>query len=52
MTYFTGSIAAVPTANRQKYVDHVNAVWPLFRNYGATRMVETWGARSTTSTGR
>ena len=43
MTYFTGSIAAVPTANRQKYVDHVNAVWPLFRNHGATRMVETWG---------
>ncbi len=43
MTYFTGSIAAVPAANRQKYVDHVNAVWPLFRNHGATRMVETWG---------
>lgn len=43
MTYFTGSIAAVPTANRQQYVDHLNAVWPLFRSHGAARMVETWG---------
>lgn len=43
MTYITGSIAAVPTANRQKYIDHVNAAWPLFRNHGATRMVEAWG---------
>lgn len=43
MTYYTGSIAAVPTANKQKYIDHVNAAWKLFRNYGAIRMVETWG---------
>lgn len=43
MTYFLGSIAAVPVANRQKYIDHLNAVWPLFRGYGALRMVETWG---------
>lgn len=43
MTYYTGSIAAVPTANRQKYIDHVKEAWALFRTYGATRMVETWG---------
>ncbi|MGB3387676.1 MAG: DUF1428 domain-containing protein [Pseudaminobacter sp.] len=43
MTYYTGSIAAVPTANKQKYIEHVNSAWPLFRNYGATRMVESWG---------
>lgn len=43
MTYFTGSIAAVPNANRRDYIDHVTAVWPLFRNHGATRIVETWG---------
>lgn len=43
MTYFTGSIAAVPPANRQKYIDHVKAAWPLFRRHGATRMVECWG---------
>ncbi|MFV0411228.1 MAG: DUF1428 domain-containing protein [Paracoccus sp. (in: a-proteobacteria)] len=43
MAYYTGMIAAVPTANRQKYLDHAKLTWPLFRSYGATRMVETWG---------
>lgn len=43
MSYHTGSIAAVPTANRQKYLEHATEVWALFRSYGATRMVETWG---------
>lgn len=43
MAYYTGSVAAVPTANKQKYVEHINAAWPLFQNYGATRMVESWG---------
>lgn len=43
MTYYTGSIAAVPTANRKDYVAHTTAVWPMFRSFGATRMVETWG---------
>ncbi|MFD1883166.1 DUF1428 domain-containing protein [Paracoccus pacificus] len=44
MTYYTGFIAAVPTANRQKYLDHLRVAWPLMRKYGATRMIETWGA--------
>ncbi|MFC3057732.1 DUF1428 domain-containing protein [Paenirhodobacter populi] len=43
MTYYTGFIGAVPTANKQKYIDHVRAAWPLFRNHGAIRMVESWG---------
>ena len=43
MSYFTGSVAAVPTANRQKYAEHIAAAWPLFKSYGAIRMVETWG---------
>lgn len=43
MPYYTGSIAAVPTANRQKYLEHVNAAWPLMSKYGAARMVESWG---------
>jgi len=44
MTYITGAVAAVPTANKGKYAEHVAAVWPLFESYGASRMVETWGA--------
>ena len=43
MTYFTGAVAAVPTANKDKYTAHIAAAWPLFKSYGATRMVETWG---------
>jgi len=43
MAYYTGSIAAVPTANKQKYIEHASAAWSLFENYGATRMVESWG---------
>lgn len=42
MTYYTGCVAAVPKANRQRYVDHARAAWPLMRRHGARRMVETW----------
>lgn len=43
MTYYTGSIAAVPTVNRQKYIDHVAAAWRHLRGHGASRLVESWG---------
>ncbi|WP_333826983.1 DUF1428 domain-containing protein [Pararhodobacter sp.] len=43
MAYYTGSVGAVPTANKGKYLEHLTAAWPLFNSYGATRMVETWG---------
>lgn len=43
MTYYTGSIAAVPMTNRPAYIAHVAAAWKLFRRHGARRMVETWG---------
>lgn len=44
MSYYFGSVAAVPTANKAKYIDHVKQAWDLFAKYGATRMIETWGA--------
>lgn len=43
MTYYTGTIAAVPTGNKEEYMKHVHAAWPLFRKHGAVRMVESWG---------
>lgn len=43
MTYYSGSVAAVPAANKQKYLEHLAAAWPLFKSYGAIRMIETWG---------
>ncbi|MEQ8291514.1 MAG: DUF1428 domain-containing protein [Roseovarius sp.] len=44
MTYYTASVAAVPTANKQAYIDHCAEAWTLFKPHGALRMIETWGA--------
>ena len=43
MTYVDGFVAAVPRANRAKFLQHATAFAPLFREYGATRVVECWG---------
>lgn len=42
MTYIDGFVAAVPTANKEKYTEHASAAWPLFEKLGATGMVECW----------
>ena len=43
MSYYFGSVAAVPTANKAQYIEHVKEAWALLSKYGATRMIETWG---------
>lgn len=43
MPYYTGSIAAVPAANKDKYRAHATAMWPVFKTFGASGMVESWG---------
>src|SRR5690606_1825580 len=43
MAYLDGFLAAVPTANRQKYIQHAPTGDPLFVELGATRVVECWG---------
>lgn len=43
MTYIQGFVVAVPTANKQAYVDHATRALPLFQEFGAGRMVEGWG---------
>ena len=43
LTYITGAVAAVPTANKAQYTAYAAASWPMFKSYGALRMVETWG---------
>jgi uncharacterized protein YbaA (DUF1428 family) len=43
MTYVQGFVVAVPTANQEKYRRHAAGAAPLFREFGATRMVEAWG---------
>jgi len=36
-------VLAVPAANKQTYIDHATKVSPVFKEFGVTRMVETWG---------
>lgn len=43
MTYVDGFVCAVPAANKEAYRKHAAEAAPLFKEFGATRMVETWG---------
>jgi uncharacterized protein YbaA (DUF1428 family) len=43
MSYIDGFVMAVPTANKQKFIDHANRFDGIFMEYGATRVVECWG---------
>ncbi len=43
MSYIDGFVAAVPAGNREAYRRHAEEAAPLFREFGATRLVETWG---------
>jgi uncharacterized protein YbaA (DUF1428 family) len=43
MSYIEGFVAAVPRANKEAYRKHAANAAPLFKKFGATRMVENWG---------
>jgi len=43
MSYVEAFVAAVPAANKEAYRRHVAEAAPLFKDFGATRMVEAWG---------
>jgi uncharacterized protein YbaA (DUF1428 family) len=43
MSYVDGFVIAVPTANRQKFIDHAEHFDAMFIELGATRIVECWG---------
>jgi uncharacterized protein YbaA (DUF1428 family) len=43
MTYFDAMVAAVPTANRETYKQHAKAVAQVFKENGATKLIEAWG---------
>ena len=40
MSYYSGFLIAVPTANKQAYADHAAKSWPVFQRRGALRMIE------------
>jgi len=43
MSYIDGFVIAVPTANKQKFVDHASLGDSVFIELGATRVIECWG---------
>jgi uncharacterized protein YbaA (DUF1428 family) len=43
MSYVDGFVAAVPTANRERYREHAEIGARLFKEYGALAVVECWG---------
>ncbi len=43
MPYVDGFLAAVPTANRAKFLEHARAAAVLFKECGALSVVEGWG---------
>ncbi|MFN3460656.1 MAG: DUF1428 domain-containing protein [Oceanibaculum sp.] len=42
MKYVEGFLAAVPAANKEIYKAHAAEAFPLFKEFGVTRMVECW----------
>lgn len=42
MTYIQGFVIAVPTANRQRFIDHAKNGDAVFMDHGATRILECW----------
>ncbi|MEI7037648.1 DUF1428 domain-containing protein [Fulvimonas yonginensis] len=43
MSYIDGFVIAVPTANKQQFIDHAATFDAVFVEHGATRVVECWG---------
>jgi uncharacterized protein YbaA (DUF1428 family) len=43
MSYIDGFVIAVPTANKQKFIEHARLLDPIFIELGALRVIEAWG---------
>ncbi|QCZ94694.1 DUF1428 domain-containing protein [Salinimonas iocasae] len=43
MSYIDGFVAAVPTDNKQQYLEHAQKAAAIFKEFGALKVVETWG---------
>jgi len=43
MSYIEGFVAAVPRGNKEAYRKHAADSIPMFKEFGATRQVESWG---------
>lgn len=43
MSYIDGFVIAVPTANKEKFIDHAKTANGAFMDLGALRILECWG---------
>ena len=43
MAYIDGLVLAVPSANKQKFLEHAHKIDTFFMDCGASRVVECWG---------
>ena len=43
MPYVDGFVIAVPTARKQEFIDHAREANSVFKEHGATRILECWG---------
>ena len=43
MNYIDGFVTPVQAENKEKYLAHVKIVVPMFKEYGALKVVECWG---------
>lgn len=43
MRYIDAFVAAVPTANKQAYLEHARLASDVFKAHGAIKLVENWG---------
>jgi uncharacterized protein YbaA (DUF1428 family) len=43
MSYIDGFVVAVPTANKEMYVQHARTAAAVFKEHGALSVVEAWG---------
>ncbi len=43
MTFVDGFVAAVPTINKDKYIQHATLAAAVFKDHGASRVIECWG---------
>ena len=43
MYYIDGFVAPVPSANKQRYIEHARQAGEVFKEHGAIKLVECWG---------
>ena len=43
MSYIDGFVAAVPTKNKEKYLQHAKLSAVIFKEHGALKVMEAWG---------